>query len=445
MTKIERALAFLILFVGGYSSALPVADLFIEVPAIFTPIQVVHGVFLRDVLVMLFISIYVLKGSLPKIRLLRREIRFAVLVFALGFAGILSTVINVTSLLDVGEAMRLFVFGAYFCLALYSARILGPAFLLRSYLLGILVGGIINLYYTFEVRFIVIGTMPLLLGQNGPGGVLALAVPLGAWLGLIHTKRWDTVVAAAASGVGLFATSISYSRLAILMATCGVIAWSVVVIGASTGRQSRLRGLVLATLGSIALLYLIMTPTGREYGESIQGFFDRKFDVIDVNDINSVGARYQYFLGVYEILKRNPLGVGYSGFYDAIVETRGSLGTYMLDEEHSTDASQLANPHSAFLYYISANGYIGLIVAIGIFAIFVATLYKALAQFGRRGIVVWACVSAAFLVNALTLPTLFNTEALYLSAALAFSLSPPPQHAHDGHRQTRLLWSELSA
>jgi hypothetical protein len=45
---------------------------------------------------------------------------------------------------------------------------------------------------------------------------------------------------------------------------------------------------------------------------------------------------------------------------------------------------------------------------------------------------VWLCLSLALFINAMTLPTLFNTEVLYLSAAVAFS---------QAHRQSRRVVS----
>jgi O-antigen ligase len=420
MSQPMRILAFLVLFVGGYNFALPVVDESAGVPLIFRPIQVAHGVFARDALLMLYLAIAIVSGSLGRIRLNRNEKRFAQLIAGLGVAGILSTVVNLASLYDIGEAFRLLLLAAYFCMAEYWASTLGTAAILRTFLVGIAVGGAINLFYTFQIQFMTIGILPFLLGQNGPGGYLALAVSLGAWLMLIQKRRADAVVAVAVALVGGFAASISYSRLAMLMALCGLIAWSAVIVSTSAIRRSRRLGFGLLAFVLIILLGVSSTSLGQEYTSSVNRFVNNKFAVIDVEN-QDLTARYNYFWGVLEIFAEHPItGVSYSGFYSAITVTSayhsGSIG-----EELGGPNQKGANPHNSFLYYIAANGLVGLVLVSMLFVSFLRVLRRSFRPYGTPGLVIWSCFALAYFVNAMTLPTVYSTEILYLPAALAFA------------------------
>lgn len=420
LARPTRALALLILFNGGYSFALPVANESAGIPVIFQPIQVVHGVFARDALLMLYLAISIVAGSIGRLQLNTTEKRFAQLIAGLGLAGILSTVINLASLYDIGEALHLLLFAAYFCVAVHWAITLGTAAVLRTFLLGIVVGGSINLFYTFQIRFMTIGILPFLLGQNGPGGYMALSVSLGAWLMLIHKRRADALIATAVALVGCFAASISYSRLSMLMASCGLAAWAAVIVSTSTGRRSRRLGFGLLAFVLTILLGISSTSLGQEYVISVSRFINNKFAVIDVEN-QDLTARYNYFWGVLEIFAEHPIvGVSYSGFYSAITVTRayhsGSIG-----EEVGGPNQKGANPHNSFLYYIAANGSVGLVLVSMLFVSFLRILYRNFLPYGTPGLVLWVCFALAYFVNAMTLPTLFSTEVLYLPAALAFS------------------------
>ncbi|MEO8680143.1 MAG: O-antigen ligase family protein [Vicinamibacterales bacterium] len=421
MTRPARTLAFLILFLGGYNAVLPVVEESVSIPAIFTPIQVVHGVFLRDAFLLVYLGLSLVTGALGRIRFQREERSFALQVAGLACAGVLSAVVNLTTLFDVGEALHLLVFAAYFCAVVHWASNLGAARLLRYFLVGITVGGAINLYFTFNIQFMTIGILPFLLGQNGPGGYLGLSVVLGSWLMLIRRNRADTLAAITVSLIGLFASTISYSRLAMVMAASGLVGWAAVATLSNAGRRNRYGGALLGLALTISA-FLTVTPLGRDYVESVSGFVNNKFAIIDINDENSVGTRYMYFWGVFEIFQKHPIaGVGYSGFYDAVTSTAYYPTSAMAEEDAASGAQGLSNPHNAFLYYVSANGVLGLVLIVAIFVSFLRILGRSLVPYGVAGRVVWACLAVAYFVNAMTLPTLYNTEIMYLPAALAFA------------------------
>ena len=57
-----------------------------------------------------------------------------------------------------------------------------------------------------------------------------------------------------------------------------------------------------------------------------------------------------------------------------------------------------------------------------LFLLFVDVLRRSLLPYyGNAGRVVWVCLSVAYFIHGNTLPTLYNTEVMYLPAAVAFS------------------------
>jgi len=175
--KIDRLWAFAIIFMNGWSWSLPVTSE--ALPVCFTPVEIVHGIFIHEVLFMLYLVFLLITprvGCLP-IRKHAPGNNIALLVIGLGCLGVLSNAANDQPLREMGEAGRLFLLAILFLLSIYWAKRHGPTFVLRSLILGIACGGMVNLYYSFTIRFIVVRALPwCMLGQKGPGGSLALMV-----------------------------------------------------------------------------------------------------------------------------------------------------------------------------------------------------------------------------------------------------------------------------
>jgi len=419
MDRIAKHFAFIIVFLGGWNFALPVAQGEVALPFWSQPIQVMHGVFLTEVLLMLYLLIFAATGAAGRIRVGLGEGRFVLLILGLGCLGILSAAVNLTDLLDLGQAARFFYYAAFLLIVIRWAERLGPARILRFLLMGIAGAGMLNLYYAFKIQWATMGDLPFLMGQNGPGGILGLAVGLGAWLMLIRKTRLDAVVAVIVSLVGIFGASISYSKTAMLLAAVGVAAWVAVILAAMTGRQTRRLGAGLLALVLIIAVGISSTTAGRSYAETFKEFIRYKFYSLDYRENTSVESRGLYFFSVAEIVAQHPLtGVGYSGFYEAVTQTV----TYRSGGAVEETASRTANPHNAFLYYASANGLPGLVVVVVLFLLFVDVLRRSLLPYyGNAGRVVWVCLSVAYFIHGNTLPTLYNTEVMYLPAAVAFS------------------------
>jgi len=420
--KIDRLWAFAILFINGWNWALPVTSE--ALPVWFTPVQVVHGVFIHELVLLIYLGVKVVTGGgyLP-IRKHAPGNNIACLIIGLGCLGVLSNVANVQPLKEMGEAGRLFLLAAYFLLSIYWAKKHGPTFVLWSLLLGIASAGVINLYYTFTIRFMEVGGLPCLLGQKGPGGSMGLMVILSAWLMLERKRTLSAAVAVVLAGMGVFCASISYSKLAMLMAGFGLIAWGFVIFQAFVDRRSRRLSAVML----IILLTFAFVNHERiiQYVQSVNTFIFYKFHNITTHN-RSIESRSQYFITVAEIMLRYPLlGVGYGSFYEAVTATehyKNPQGV-IVEENAEGGESGRSNPHNSFLYYASANGLPGLLLTVLLFLVTLHTLLKAVSLHGLTGKVLWVCLACAYFIYANSVPSLFSTAILYVPAAVAIAIT----------------------
>jgi O-antigen ligase len=320
--------------------------------------------------------------------------------------------------------LKLFLFSAYFLLVVHWSRSRGSTFFLRVYLAGIAAASTINIYYSVTATDIEkgFGYLPMLLSRNGAGGLSALAVPFGAWLITSRRARSDAPVAIAASLIGIGATAISFSKTAMTIGLCGIIAWLFVLTSSLVTRRSRRIGW---TSLAVLLVAAIASPQSTQVSDVINNVtrsVQAKFAGLDLSDKYSVGARYMYLWGVSEVLLEHPLvGVSYSGFYDAITRTPSYRTGQMADEDPEAGASGQSNPHNSFLFYAATNGFPGLVIVSLLFVVFLHQLFRSLTGYGLSGRAIWACLALAYVLYGFTLPTLFDTEVLYLPAAVAMA------------------------
>jgi O-antigen ligase len=413
--RIDRWWAAAILFVNGWNFALPVAN---GLPVWVTPIQLVHGVFVHEGLLVGYVMFAFLMSAGKIITPPRPAQPIAILIAILGFLTMVSAATNFRPLTEVVGSGRYFVLVGYFLAAIWWTRRYGRTFVLRNFLVGLVVSGAINLYYTFSVPEQWVGGLPRLLGQNGPGGHLALGVILSAWLMLERRSRLDAIIAVVTLVVGVFVASISFSKLAMLMAACGVIGWLCVFWrDLNTPRMRRWYAIV-----TIALAALVTVKRDRliTYFNDVYYFIELKFVNLDPRSVN---ARFQYFLITAEIVAEHPMfGVGYGGFYDATVKTDAYRKSWRsTDEDAAVGAKGDSNPHSSFLYYAAASGVPGLVCVLTLFGVSLIKLKHGLRDQGISGIGLWGCLAAGYLLFGLTLPTLFNTAVLYLPVAVGIA------------------------
>jgi hypothetical protein len=428
---IDHAWAAAILFINGWFYAVPVSS--DPLPFWVVPIQVVHGVFLHEALLLAYLAVYLItrRGYFPVP--VRSGWTVAGLIAGLGVLGIFSAAANLRPLKEFAGAGRYFVLAAYFLMALRWMKCYGLTFVLRTFLAGIAAAGAVNLYFTFTMNSRQLGGLPFLLGQSGPGGYLGMGVILSAWLMAERRTRSDVIVSLATLVVGVLAVSISFSKLSMLMAAAGVAAW-LFVIGRDFNTP-RYRRWYLVILIAIGIGLWIRRDTVAAYGRGVNAFIDYKFRNLDTH---SIGTRGRYFLITGEILAANPVfGVGYGGFYYAAIATNAYHGGLSAIEEPERGARGESNPHSSFLYYAAANGIPGLALSLLLFSALMLLLSRPLISQGLTGFVLWSSLVFGYLIFGLTLPTLLNTPILYLPAA--FALCFPVA------RRRRRAWRRISA
>jgi len=425
-SKIEKFIVFLIIFISAYNYVLPV-DVFalnlntsITFPFWAKKIEIIHGVFIHEALFLSYLVGLFLFSSPSKFLQDHNANNYATIIFGLCCLGIASTLINFQPIFDIFEACRIGILAMLFLSYVYWAKKFGATFLLRSFLLGIVFSTSINLYFSYIIMWNKVGIFPVLLGQNGPGGTLGFIIGIAAWLFLIRKTRVDGWIAIITTIIACFALMTSFSKLGLLMGFFGIIAWIAIIINEVFSRRKVQSSITIISIVVLFIFFLINSKKGLEIIESAKIVYYQKFGAEDEGIISINGSdeeRVSYYYGVSEILFRNPMfGVGYSGFIGAILETNTFKRTGYFTEDLSPQSS---NPHNAFLYYISANGIPGLLITILLFYRFSRMLLFGLKKYGKIGYVVWILISVATIIHANTLPTLFNTDIFYFSAAIA--------------------------
>ena len=126
--------------------------------------------------------------------------------------------------------------------------------------------------------------------------------------------------------------------------------------------------------------------------------------------------RWSYVMGTIEILIKHPLGVGYSGFYDAIMDTR----IYSSSEASVENDIVTTNPHASFLWYMTAGGIPGGILFFGaLFSILNMMRHGLMRSMGGAGAVFFTLVLAPYVLIGSTVSYLFNSLILIAPAAMA--------------------------
>lgn len=422
MTLIERSIAAIVLAYGAISFCLPVPpDDFTSYPWWATRISA-GNIILHEAVFIVWLIVYGLRFAPKLIYGIGFTARQAgSLMVALAFwCGVVSLILSPLPGEDFGRSLRLVLFAAMFCSVIRWARVDGDSCLFL-FCLGLLIGTLINLKFSFENPHIVDETMRL-SGQNTPGVAMALGIHISAWL-FFRSKstkiRLFSVVVAIICGYGC---GISFSRIGWIIGILGLAAWSTVSYSINKSRKGSGRKsgggvklflkTIILMLGIVAVWYL---PSVQEYFDWIRELVLQK----DWIKSQSNDYRLAYFIGVAEIVVSNPFGVGYSGFYNAMLATEiydSGLASY----EEGFDA----NPHSGFLYYISAGGLVGGVICIAAFAWFQRILYLGMvSSFEGVGARLFFFMTVSFLLIGLTVPYLFNSIIMIVPIGIAAGLN----------------------
>lgn len=433
MNLFFKRLPFIILFLLGYEFLVPVeiidtnTNILLTYPFWANKIQLIPGVLLSEVLIIFyFLGFIITKRGVTLPKMVKNYIFLIILLFFLGLISLAFNLIDIYNLIDINdllEASRFLLLANLFLFCYIWANNLGATFVLRTFLLGALISALINLYFSFTISTRVIGILPLLNGQNGPGGAISFMLGLSAWLFLISKKKKDKIVSVIFVLVGSYTTLVSFSKLALFMGIFGLIAWVAILINNDSYRKYfkfTLFSTLILVIGLI--LWINTTKAGQKVGYSVEKIWYYKVSSDDEGFISADGGdnqRIHYFFGVTEILFRNPIGVSYSGFRNAIMSTVAySWGDISEDPDYRG-----SNPHNSFLYYTATNGFPGMIVVILLLIIFLKTLKNSLLPYGKSGRIVAICITISVIIYGNTLPGLFSTSILYLPAAVAFSLT----------------------
>jgi O-antigen ligase len=412
----ERTLAAIVLFYGAVVFCLPV-PFSEEMSYPWWATTISFGkIVLYEAIFLVWISLYgfrfvlrrLLNGGIPTHL---AAIFFIALAIWCGLVSLSSPL----PLQDLGRSFRLLLMAALMIAVVRWTRQTEdfPLFML---LLGFFTGTVINLVMSFLNPLIVNETMRL-SGQNTPGVAMGIAIHLAAWLYFHSSNRMIQFFTIATTLVFAFGCGISYSRIGWFSGALGMVAWAyILILARPSGRIERARmkrsRRVWVPLLSLALVLAFFSPVVEENLAWIQSLVQQKFDG---QDDSSNESRTAYFIGVAEIIVDRPLGVGYSGFYDAMTATEIYRSGRAAEE-----TSLEANPHSGFLYYISAGGIIGGILAVALFVFLLHSMCLGLVSaFGPPGGILFALVAASFLLMGLTVPYIFNSIIMIVPTAIA--------------------------
>ncbi len=316
---------------------------------------------------------------------------------------------------DIGRTFRLLLNAALLLAVVRWTRQMGN-FPFVMLILGFLIGTIINLVLSFQYPLIVTGVMRL-SGQNTPGVAMGMAIHLSAWLFFRAGNLKVQVFALCATLVFAFACAISYSRIGWFAGGLGLIAWAYILLAArplGRSQQQRMKRLRLV-LAPLFLVFLSFAPTTNLVQEGlqwVQALVEQKTSRQDESD----NIRWAYLIGTGEIVSSYPMGVGYSGFYDAMTATDIYRSGAAAEEDSPADA----NPHATFLWYATAGGILGGGITLVVFFMLLNSMKVGLVKaMGRDGCALFMSAAPAYLVMGLTVPYLLNSIILIVPVAIA--------------------------
>jgi hypothetical protein len=317
---------------------------------------------------------------------------------------------------DLGRTLRLLVNAALLVSCVRWARQMGNLPLL-ALVGGFFAGTVVNLIVTFQNPFIVNDVMRL-SGQNTPGVAMGVGIQLCAWLFFRARNGTTRTLALMAAAVFAFGCGLSYSRVGWFAGALGLAAWAYLLFGARARdlaerirlRKARRVWIPLLLIGSGLVL---SHPLIQEAIYGVRTLVVQKFNEDQSEQSNNI--RLAYAVGVAEILAEHPIGVGYSGFFDAMTSTAVYESGRAAQEVDYT-----ANPHSTFLYYASAGSLPGAVMIIGVFLFLLHSMRCGLVfAMGRPGNVFFALAAPSYLAIGVAVPYLVNSIILIVPAAIA--------------------------
>jgi hypothetical protein len=421
VTNSEKLLIAAILFYSGLVFCLPVHPTSEWAETISYPwwasriqfnlIILNEGLFI--IWLLLFGGRFVLRNTLNKSGIPTRQAAIC-LIFLGVWCGVVSVVLDFSTITqNIGRTVRLILLAFMMIAVVKWARSLGT-FVLLVFVFGILVGTVINLIISIQNPFILWGSFRL-HGQNTPGVWMGLAAHLSAWLFALSDNVKTKLFSATTLFVCGFACLLSFSRIGWILLGLGLVSWFVILLikMKSNNRKSAVLSIFLLC---IPLSMLISSTQFSGVASDVIKLVNQKSWT--GNDSNS--ERSSYIYGTTEIVLKNPLGVGYSGFYDAMIETEVYKSGVAARETRPKES----NPHMTFLWYASTGGILGSLLSIALFYLLARIIKINLFRlFGRTGLVLSTCFIGSMLMIGVTVPYLFNSLIFYLPVAIIAGLA----------------------
>jgi hypothetical protein len=416
LKRAERFLSFAILFISAWNFCLPVVEN-MDLPWWGTKVQIAPAVFINEALFLAYLGL----GGFRQCQRLLLRMNYpnrlaSICLIALAAWCAISSLLGPLPLHDAGRSARLVVM-ALLLMAVTHWSSRDPRFVLRAFLMGLIAGTTVNLFFTFKDAYSLVGILPRLLGQNTPGPAMGIAVCLSAWLLLLSRRRNDVILAVLGTGVCGTGALISYSKIGLFACFMGILCVAAAMMKIMASQRQRQALVCLLLIVPAGILLVLNTARGQETYSSFRQMLHEKIESANPTESLSMQIRTSYLLGVGEIVLSYPIGVGFSGFKEAMMRTEAYQGGGAADEEPIS--AEDSNPHAFFLYYASAGGLVGGLLGLAAFSLLWRMLHRALRIYGFAGVVVANLSGMAYLIMAISVPYLLNSVIMIVPAALA--------------------------
>lgn len=414
----EKIVAATVLFISAWNETVPIAEA-TEIPWIFRPIQVIYGIRIEQFILILILPTIFITNQFKNYLTNRYTNAISMIFWALGFIGVLSSCFNFVNILEFGESIRLILFGFFLIWLERCAIQFGTEFCLRCVIFGLAIGGVVNIFFSFQINSAMVGIIPLLIGQAGPGPPLGLLVIISAWAYSITTKNLPKTIYVITCIIGIYGGIASWSKISLLIIIIGLIPWIIFIL-------SKLSKLKIILIVSICAFGFTLTDDSSifQIKDSVYEIVSKKLSSQDhdINDPDSKiwGERFVFHIAVLEIVVSHPfLGVGYAGFGNAYKETNASKMQHAYVDESDQIQSSNSNPHSTWLYYASANGILGLILVFFWMLNISFALYNACKLAPNAGRSIGFAIIAAIFIWSISVPTILQSSLILSLVGIA--------------------------
>jgi len=329
--------------------------------------------------------------------------------------------------LEFGESIRLILFGFFLIWLERSAIRFGTEFCLRCIIFGLAIGGVVNIFFSFQTSSTV-GIIPLLIGQAGPGPPLGLLVIISAWAYSITTKNLSKTIYVITCIIGIYGGISSWSKISLLLIAVGLIPWAILILS----RPRKIKIVLIILILSIGLIFKNDSSIS-EIKDSVDQIISTKLSYEDhnLNDPDSKiwGERFVFHIAVLEIVASHPLlGVGYAGFGTAYKETAASKMQHAYNDEFDQIQSSQSNPHSTWLYYASANGIPGLLLVFFWMLNISFAFYNACKLAPNAGRSIGFAIITAIFIWSISVPTILQSFLILSLVGIACATQRRPAH-----------------